>query len=400
MSLDLTTFPAVPRQAIVDLEASRIRQIANAAMGRDDVAAFWFGESDRPTPEFIRRAAMASLEAGDTFYTQNLGRPVLRAAIAGYLSRLHTTDIGDARVAVTGSGVAALMLSAQMLLSPGDRVVIITPVWPNITEIPRILGAEVVRVGLSVANGRWSLDLDRLFDALTPDTRALYLGSPNNPTGWTIDKASLAAIFEHCRRLGIWLVTDDVYERLCFRPGEEVAPSLLALADAEDRLISVNSFSKAWSMTGWRIGWMAAPRTIVGELAKVIEYNASCVPDFVQHGALAALEDEAGARAIASLRSDLAAARGQLVAGLRRYQLIEVPEADGAMYAFFRIDGEADSMQIAEALISTVGLGLAPGRAFGTEGEGWLRWCFAAGPEKLADGLDRLGRFLEARRAG
>lgn len=393
-------FPALPREAIVELEASRIRQIANAAMGRTDVAAFWFGESDRPTPEFIRRAASQSLADGATFYTQNLGRPALRAAIAGYLNRLHGADVDASRVAVTSSGVSGLMLSAQMLLSPGDRVVIVTPVWPNITEIPRILGAEVVRVGLAVTAGRWSLDLDRLFDALTPDTRALYLGSPNNPTGWTIEAEALAAIFERCRRYGIWLVTDDVYERLCFRPGQPVAPSLLGQADPDDRLISVNSFSKTWCMTGWRIGWLVAPPAIVAELAKVIEYNSSCVPDFVQAGAMAALDGDAGETFITGLRAELGTARQQLVTGLKRHQAIEVPEADGAMYAFFRIDGEADSMRLAEQLLASVGLGLAPGRAFGTEGEGWLRWCFAAQPEKLADGLDRLARFLDSHQGG
>jgi len=385
------SFAPLPRAEITGLGVSRIRDLANAAMGRSDVAAFWFGENDTPTPGFIRAAAERSLHDGETFYTQNLGLPALREAIAGYLGQLHSTPIGAERIAVTGSGVSALMLAQQMLLSPGDRAVIVTPVWPNITEQPRILGAEVVRVPLGVANGAWSLDLDRLLAALTPETRVLVLNSPNNPTGWTIDAQSQREIFAHCRRHGIWILTDDVYERLVFDGGR--APSLLPLASPEDRLISVNSFSKAWSMTGWRLGWLVAPPAFVAELPKVIEYNTSCAPGFVQAGALAALTEE-GEAAVAAIHAGLSRSRGALVDGLRRFAGVEVPEARGAMYAFFRIAGFSDDMTLAQALLREVGLGVAPGSAFGPEGAGWLRWCFAARPEKLADGLDRLGRFL------
>ncbi len=232
-----------------------------------------------------------------------------------------------------------------------------------------------------VTAGRWSLDLDRLFDALTPDTRALYLGSPNNPTGWTIEAEALAAIFERCRRYGIWLVTDDVYERLCFRPGQPVAPSLLGQADPDDRLISVNSFSKTWCMTGWRIGWLVAPPAIVAELAKVIEYNSSCVPDFVQAGAMAALDGDAGETFITPACGRNSARRGQqLVTGLKRHQAIEVPEADGAMYAFFRIDGEADSMRLAEQLLGKrrAGAGARPGLRDRRRGLAALVFCRTA----------------------
>lgn len=361
-------------------------------MGRADVAAFWFGESDQPTPSFIREVATASLERGETFYSHNLGMPALRDKLANYLTDLHRTPISADRLAITGSGVSSLMLCAQMLVSPGDKVVMITPVWPNVTELPKILGAEVIRVPLGIVEGRWALDLDRLLDALTPDARAVCINSPNNPTGWTVDRDALLAVFEHCRKLGIWVITDDVYERLVFADAN--APSLLPVADPADRLVSTNSFSKAWSMTGWRIGWVAAPAPFIGELGKVIEYNTSCVPVFVQTAAIAALDGAPGETAMAELRTRLAQSRTLLLNGLRRHAAIEAPEADGAMYAFFRIDGRGDDMALAHALLKEVGLGLAPGSAFGPEGEGWLRWCFAASPEKIEDGLDRLARFL------
>jgi len=386
----------LPREQILSLGASRIREIANAAMGRSDVLPFWFGESDVPTAEFIRQAGAESLAAGETFYTHNLGLPELREAIAAYCSRLHNADLTPERIAVVSSGISGLMLTAQMLLSPGDRVVIVTPVWPNVTELPRILGAEVIRVPLAVRGGRWTLDLDRLLNALTPDTRAVILNSPNNPTGWTIDAASQQAVFAHCRRHGIWVVTDDVYERLVF-DGSAHAPSLLPLVEPDDRFVSVNSFSKAWSMTGWRAGWIEAPAPFIAELGKVIEYNTSCAPKFVQAGAIAALRDNRGEAAVGALRERLMAARRLLFEGFSRHPEIEAPVPAGAMYAFIRIAGFEDDMALARALLETAGLGLAPGSAFGPEGKGWLRWCFAAGPDKIADGLARLDRFLTIR---
>lgn len=385
-------FPATARPVIQDLSASLIREVANAGMGRTDIVPFWFGESDQPTPRFIREAAMASLESGETFYSQNLGRPYLREAIAGYLSGLHERDIGMERVAATGSGVSALMLAMQMVLSPGDRVVAVTPLWPNIVEIPRILGASVARVPLQVANGRWSLDVERLLGALTPETRLCIINSPNNPTGWTIEPGALDAILSHCRRHGIWLLCDDVYERLVHDPALRSAPSVLARAEPEDRVISVNSFSKAWSMTGWRIGWIAGPVPLVADLTKVIEYNTSCILEPVQRAATVALQQ--GEAEVDRLRAGLRATRQQLVSGLRALPGTIVPEAGGAMYVFFRIAGEDDSLVLAKRLVAEAGLGLAPGAAFGPEGEGWLRWCHAVAPRKLDDGLARLAKFL------
>ncbi len=369
---------------------SKIREVANAGLGRDDVLAFWFGESDQPTPAFIREAAAAALADGRTYYTHNLGRPDLREALSAYLTRLHATPIGADRIAVTSAGVSALMLAAQLVVSPGDRVVVVGPIWPNVAEIPRILSAQVEVVALEPAQGRWRLDLDRLLDALTPDTRMLVINSPNNPTGWMLAEEDRAAILARCRQHGIWLVCDDVYERLTFdRPS---APSFLPLAEPGDRVIGTNSFSKAWRMTGWRLGWVVAPPTLMDALGVLIEYNTSCAPDFVQAGALAAVRQ--GDTLVEEIRAELAAARDQVLAGLRAIPGVEAPRPDGGFYAFFRLASCTDSVDLAKRLIAEAGLGLAPGAAFGPEGEGWLRWCFAARPEKNAAGLERLAEFL------
>jgi aspartate aminotransferase len=382
----------VARAAVRDLQPSLIREVANAGMGNPDILRFWFGESDQPTPRFIRDAAIASLESGETFYSQNLGRPYLREAIATYLSGLHERPIDADRIAAVGSGVNALMLASQLVLSPGDRVVAVTPLWPNVTEIPKILGANVDRVPLRIANGKWSLDLDRLLAAMTPQTRMVIINSPNNPTGWTIEEDEVDAVLAHARRHGIWVLADDVYERLVYDPRRTSAPSFLRRYEPGDRIISSNSFSKAWSMTGWRMGWLVAPETLMGELTKLIEYNTSCILEPAQRAGAVAVAG--GESEVAALRARLADTRRVLVEGLRALPGIDVPEAGGAMYGFFRIAGYDDSLETAKRLVREAGLGLAPGKAFGPEGEGWLRWCHATSAEAIRDGLARLERFL------
>jgi aspartate aminotransferase len=361
-------------------------------MGREDVLPFWFGESDQPTPAFIREAAIASLREGETFYSENLGRPYLRQAISTYLADLHQCAIGTDRVAVTPSGNSALMVASQLLLEPGDRVVTVTPLWPNAVEIPKVVNGRVTCVSLEVQNGRWTLPLEKLLDALTPGTRMLVLNSPNNPTGWTIQKGEQRAILDHCRRHGIWILADDVYERLIYTDGVRSAPSFLTLAEENDRLIVVNSFSKAWSMTGWRVGWMVVPPAVMPDLATLLEYNISCVSEFSQRAGVIALQQ--GEPYVNRFRAELAHTKAELIAALRPLPRLEVPEADGAMYLFLRVAGHEDSLRLAKRLIEEVGLGLAPGRAFGAEGEGWLRWCYAADWKKIQSGIERLSRFL------
>jgi aspartate/methionine/tyrosine aminotransferase len=398
-------YAAEPRTAVQSLVASRIREVANAGMGRADVLPFWFGEPDQVTPAFIRDAAKAALDAGDTFYTHNLGLPALRETLATYSSRLHRpTDINQ--IAVTSSGVSALMLVAQLLLNPGDRVVAVTPLWPNLLEIPKILGAHVTTVALQFNVERvepvWELDLERLLTALTPDTKVLLLNSPNNPTGWTITRAQQEIVLAHCRQHGIWLLADDVYERLVYEqpPGPLCcAPSFLDLAERDDRVVSANSFSKAWMMTGWRLGWMQVPPSMMEGLGKIIEYNTSCAPAFVQRAGITAIEqgEDILCQTLTRYRTARDFLYAQLASPRFREAGIIAPRPQGAMYVFFRVEGEIDSLQLCKRLVAEAGLGLAPGSAFGAEGEGAIRWCFANSLESLQQGLDRLERFLAQR---
>jgi aspartate/methionine/tyrosine aminotransferase len=287
--------------------------------------------------------------------------------------------------------MSALMLTVEALVAPGDRVVVVTPLWPNLVEIPKILSANVVCVPLDFSASGWTLDVDRLLAALTPGTRAVMINSPNNPTGWTLGRAGQQAILEHCRRHGIWIVADDVYERLVY-DGAACAPSFLDLAASEDRVISTNSFSKSWLMTGWRLGWIVAPEALMPDLGKLIEYNTSCSPVFVQRAGVVAITD--GGPTIARTRERYAAARDYLVSELAQLPRIEVAPPAGAMYAFFRVQGASDSFAFCKRLVREARLGLAPGSAFGPEGEGFVRWCFASSQPRLVDGVARLKRFL------
>ncbi|MCC7285908.1 MAG: pyridoxal phosphate-dependent aminotransferase [Burkholderiaceae bacterium] len=380
------------RDLVVAIQGSRIREVADAGMGNPDVLAFWFGESDEVTPSAVREAAIRSLERGETFYGHNLGLPELREALARYVSSLHR-PVSAERVAVASSGVSALMLATELLAGAGDEVVAVVPVWPNLTQQPAVMGARVRRIALAPdAAGVWRLDVEALIEAVTARTTLLLVNSPNNPTGWTLTRDEQQALLAHCRRTGTWIVADEVYERIWFGAGR-CAPSFLDIATPDDRLIVVHSFSKTFLMTGWRLGWMVLPDGVASQIGKLIEFNTSCAPEFVQRGGLAALA--LGDSFVDGLVHRLRGCRDLLLIQLRQLPGVTVAVPDGGLYAFLKIEAQADSLKLAKRLVAEHGLGLAPGIAFGPEGEGWLRWCFASrDPQRLTQGVGRLARAL------
>ena len=381
------------RSQVQALRSQQIREVANAAMGRKDVLPFYFGESHRATPEEIRKAGATALERGETFYAPTLGLPTLREELAAYLYRLHGSVSAD-RIAVTSSGVSSLMIALQGIINPGDTVVAVTPVWPNLCEIPRILGATVHTVALEFGRQGWELNLEQMIDAIRPGVAAVIINSPNNPTGWTITRRQQEEILNRCRSLGVWLITDDVYERVYF--SGPCAPSFLDIADPLDRLVSCNSFSKAWRMTGWRVGWAVVPAALVENLSKLIEYNTSCAPGFVQAAAREALRS--CEQDIDELVREIKANRDKLYARLGAIDGIELGMAPrGGMYAFFRVRGMTNSLAFCKDLVANAGVGIAPGSAFGSEAPEFLRWCVAADPARLEEGLDRFVTYLGRR---
>ena len=392
------------RAAVIQLEESMIRQVANAGMGRSDVLKFWFGESDEVTPAFIRDAATASLQQGEVFYTHNLGLPELREGIARYCSSLRApgaSPIGMERIAVTSGGVSALMLAVQAVVDAGDHVVVITPVWPNLVAQPAIMGADVHCVSLKPVAGQWQLDMAELLAAITPATKLLILNAPNNPTGWTLTRPEQEAILAHCRRTGTWILADEVYERLYYEPTPHgAAPSFLDLAQTDDRVMVAHSFSKSFLMTGWRLGWLVLPPSATLQVGKLVEFNTSCAPVFIQRAGLVALErtHDITPRVVAHLKT----CRDTLVPLLQAVPGVQVAPAAGGMYAFFRLDDATrfgDSLDVAKRLVLEAGLGLAPGNAFmvnpGPDAQGWLRWCFASqDTARLGQGVERLRHWL------
>ena len=386
------------RSTILNLEESKIREVANAGIGRSDVLAFWFGESDEVTPDFIRQAAIDSLQKGETFYAHNLGLPELRAAIAQAMSAKHPQHPGGIaaeRIGVTSGGVNALMLAVQALVNPGDEVVAVTPVWPNLTAQAQIMGAVLRRVCLQPKDGAWTLDLNALLEAITPATRLLIVNAPNNPTGWTLEPEEQRAILEHCRKTGTWILADEVYENLYYADSpQKCAPSFLDQSMPDDRLVVVHSFSKSYLMTGWRLGWLIMPPAMTASMGKLIEFNTSCTSTFVQRAGIAALAraDEVTPRVVAHLK----ACRDALVPALQALPGLELASPKGGMYAFFKLPVAGDSLTIAKRLVQEAGLGLAPGNAFAPEANGWLRWCFASKDiARLHQGVERLKGWLE-----
>lgn len=379
------------RPSIEALPASKIREVANAGIGRDDVIPLWFGEPDVPTPSFICDAASRALAGGDTFYQPNRGIPVLRETLADYMSRLYGTRLSPEQVTVSASGMNALMLVMQALVEPGDTVITTTPSWPNLPAVPRILGGEIKSVPLRPAADGWTLDLDRLFDACDERTRVLFLNSPNNPTGWLMTADEQRAVLDFARSRGLWVVGDEVYARIVY--DQRFAPSFLQLAEPEDRVVVVNSFSKTWAMTGWRLGWITGPVELGPVLEKLTEFNIAGPAGFIQQaGVVAVREGEDFAREVVARYHR---ARDLTVERIGAMPRAFLPEPHAAFYAFVQVEGLRDSLAFAKDLLQRTGVGVAPGAAFGPGGEGSLRLCFAASEPLLERGFERLAGFLE-----
>jgi len=375
------------RKTIHELPASRIREATLAGRDIEDLIPLWFGEGDDVTPAFIREAAAEAMHRGATFYTANRGIAELRDAIQRYLRRIYLAEVDLDRIVVSASGMNALMIAVQCLVQPGDSAIVIGPVWPNAEHAITALGAEVRGVDLqALPDGSWHLDLQRIVDACDATTRLIVINSPGNPTGWMATEAELRGLLELARERGIWILSDEVYSRIVY--GARHAPSFITLAGPDDPVIIVNSFSKSWSMTGWRLGWIVAPSEFCTAVAKMTEFNISHPTTFVQWGGIAALDR--GDDYVSALVRRYAEAGELVYDRLSALPRIRLARPRSAFYAFFQVDGMTDSFAYAVDLMRRAKVGLAPGVAFGPAGEGRLRLCFAASLPKLTTALDRL----------
>jgi aspartate aminotransferase len=380
----------VIRQQIEALEDSPILEVFRSGIDMPGLIAMWAGEPDVPTPEFICAAASQALHEGRTFYSHNRGLPALRAALAAYHRRLWNVAIPDGRIALTLSGMNAVMLTAQATVQPGDNIVAITPSWPNIMRAMQINGAAVREVMLARGNDGWRLDLDVVFAACDARTRLIYLASPGNPTGWMIAPAEAERLLAFARARGIAILSDEVYHRIVYdRP---VAFSFLEIARPDDPLFVVNSFSKAWAMTGWRLGWIVYPEGALDAFEKLIQFNTSGGLEFLQAGCIAALER--GEDFVRSFVARCAAGREVVNARLGAMPRVRNIPSAGAFYAMFEVDGVDDTLAFCKHAVTQAGLGMAPGTAFGRGAERLVRICYAKSEANLQEAMDRLAKFV------
>ena len=423
--------------SVQSVPASRIRELADIAFGMDGVLRLYFGESSQPTPDFIVRAATRAMHEGYTFYTENAGLPSLREAIADYYQRLHSVRIDPAReIVVTASGVQALNVAIRCVLDPGDEALVLTPAWPNGSSIVKMANARVVAIPqpLDHSTHRYSIDWAALESAVTERTRMLLYTSPSNPLGWVATEEDQERLLAFCRRHNLWLIADEVYERLWFQNGHAAeaayidsnrhaghaasaayssldtrresrvlnsgpanpihgpVPSILRKATRDDAVIVIQSFSKSYCMTGWRLGWLVARSDLAAKATQLNEFIVSHAPSFVQRAGETALRD--GEYFVGEMVERLKSNRDFCLDAMRQMPRLEVPQPEGAFYIFPRVDGVTDSFDFCKRLLLETKVGIAPGVAFGPGGEGSVRICYAADREVLASAMERIDRSL------
>jgi aspartate aminotransferase len=387
------------RPLLRELRPNGIVEVAGLGLDRPGLIPLWFGESDLVTPAFIRDAAAKALAEGKTFYTWARGIPELRQAIADYHRRSLNVAVDPERVTVPGAAMLAILMALNSVIETGDNIVIVAPVWPNIFHAAQVAGAEVrlVRLDEDWRAGRWRLDLDKLFDRCDARTKAIFLSSPNNPTGWMASRDEQQVLLDFARRRGIAIISDEVYGTLIY-DGRSHAPSFLQIADENDPVFVINSFSKPWAMTGWRIGWLTHPRNLAEAMRILSPCFNTGTTTFNQYGALAALTPEGDAFR-EQLRLRCEKNRALVADFIARQNRLRWIEPDGAFYGFLEIEGLTDSLAFAKDLVIRANVGTAPGSAFGLgdpRDEAYVRICFARDADGLAEGLKRIETQLSA----
>jgi aspartate/methionine/tyrosine aminotransferase len=379
------------------LDLSGITKVAMLGLGDASVLPLWFGESDLVTPKFIRDAATAALEDGKTFYIHARGIEALRSALSDFHRRTSGAVVDVERITVPGAAMLAITCALQALIETGDSIVIVSPIWPNIFQAARIAGAvpKMVRLKEDWGNGKWMLDLEDLFAACDGRTKAIFIASPGNPTGWMMAADEQKRLLTFARERGIAIISDEVYGTLTY-DGSAHAPSFLSIAGPDDPVFVIGSFSKPWAMTGWRIGWLVHPLSLATAMGVMAQADNTGAAHFLQYGALAALSPQGD-----EFRGELLArcAKGRAVVEdfIQSQNRIRWLKPDGAFYGFLHVEGLKDSLGFAQEMVRSVKVGVAPGMAFSlgdARDESWLRICFAQDDRKLAEGIARIGEAV------
>ncbi len=386
------TLLASLRAAAREMPVSGIVEMMKHGQGRENLIPLWAGEGDVVTPEFIRAEAARSLQAGETFYTHQRGIPELREALARYHARLYGGTFDPERFYVTASGMHAIVIAFAMVLDAGDEVIIPSPCWPNAGAAADAAGARPVFVEMEFGKEGFRLEIGKIASRITPRTRAIFINSPANPTGWVAHLDELKEVLSFARSRGLWIVADETYGRFFWR-GEGLAPSFHRIMQPDDRIIFVNTFSKNWAMTGWRIGWVEAHPSLGQVIENLIQASTSGVAVFLQRAGVIALDK--GEEFVAAQIERARRGREIVSKALRSTgRVIESPP-DGAFYSFFRVDGVSDSRALAFRMIDEIGVGPAPGTAFGPGGEAFVRLCFSRSPDSLTEAANRIAEWLK-----
>jgi len=372
---------------------SGIEAVANYGRGRQGLIPLWSGEGDLPTPAFICDAAAEGMRNGETFYTWQGGIPELRQSLARYHTRHFGKAFDEGEFLVTVGGMQAIQLAIAAIAGAGDELLYLAPAWPNFPGAAALAGAVPVAVELDFSEQGWSCDIDRIEAAVTERTRAIFINSPSNPTGWTADLETLKALLDLARRKDLWIIADEIYALFHF--GGQRAASFMDIMEAEDRILFVNTFSKNWAMTGWRVGWLRTHPSLARMFENLIQYSSSGVAQFMQRGAIAALEqgDEFLFRQVAQAQK----ARDIVCRVLGATGRVRFSVPPGAFYLFFAVDGMENSEAAAFDIIDNANVGVAPGTAFGPSGEGFLRLCFHRRPDHVEEAAHRLAAWVNAR---
>ncbi len=390
---EIMTLIANLRREAAQSPESGIVAVANHGRGREGLIPLWVGEGDLSTPDFIRAAAQKGISDGETFYTWQAGIPQLREALARYHARHFPLALKPENFYVTGSGMHAIEMALTATVGAGEEAIYLSPAWPNFVGAAGLAGVTPVPVELEFGDNGWMLDPEKIAAAITSRTKALFVNTPSNPTGWTADRETLQFILDLARKQGLWIIADEIYTHFYYGGGR--APSFMDIMEPDDRIIFVNSFSKNWAMTGWRIGWMTVHPSLGPVIENLIQYSNSGVAQFMQRGAVTALDE---GDAFISMQVERArSTRDSLCAALLATGKVRLTPPQGAFYLFFGVDGVEDSVKAAIDMVDNANVGLAPGSAFGLGGEGFFRLCFCRDPEQVEEAARRLVHWIEKR---
>lgn len=349
------------------------------------------GRPDFDTPERIKRAADESLAQGHVFYTSNYGTPELRSTIADKMLEKNQVRYDPSEVLVTvgvGEGTFAGMAA---FLNPGDEVLVPNPVWLNYIHVPESLGAVPSTYSLKEEND-YQVDFAELESKITSRTKMLVIVDPSNPTGGVFSRETLERLAETARKHDLLVLSDEIYERLVYDGVEHV--SIASLPGMKERTITLGGMSKAYSMTGWRLGYLCAPREIVQACVRIHQYTVTCAPSFVQDASVVALRecDED----VETMRREYQRRKDYVVKALNAIDGLSCNNPKGAFYVFVNVKSLGrSSAEVAEYMLDHAKMALVPGSAFGSEGEGYLRLSYAAAYEELVEACERIEKAVQ-----